>query len=412
MHPEPAPDLDPHRNLGLDLDLDRAKLLAARYKAAEARPYLASALYALTVVPSARVRTMGVDRHWRCYVSPAFVEATDVVELAGVWIHEVAHLLRDHHGRAERLPAADQRDHVRVNIAQDCEINDDLLADGLALPEGRMEPRLYGLPTGGLFETYLPGIPPTPHGPDCGSGAHGTPAPWELGEGLGPARVGRVEAEALRRQTAEAVRAHRRARGRVPAGWARWAEELLEPTVDWRRALAGAVREATAWAAGAVDYTYRRPSRRTPALGGRVVLPSLRRPLPRVAVVVDTSGSMGPDDLAAALAEVTGVLREVGLGGNRVAVLACDADVHAVTRVRSAGEVELAGGGGTDMRVGIGAALALPDRPNVVVVLTDGYTPWPDETPSCRLIAALIGEDPPAPPPWVESVRVTGSGPA
>ncbi|MFD8884265.1 VWA-like domain-containing protein [Streptomyces erythrochromogenes] len=393
-------------------DLDRAKLLAARYKAAEARPYLASALYALTVVPSAGVRTMGVDRHWRCYVSPAFVEATEVVELAGVWIHEVAHLLRDHHGRAERLPAADQRDHVRVNIAQDCEINDDLLADGLALPEGRMEPRLYGLPTGGLFETYLPGIPPTPHGPDCGSGAHGTSVPWELGEGGGPARVGPVEAEALRRQTAEAVRAHQRARGRIPAGWARWAEELLEPTVDWRQALAGAVREAAAWAAGAVDYTYRRPSRRTPALGGRVVLPSLRRPLPRVAVVVDTSGSMGPDDLAAALAEVTGVLREVGVGGNRVAVLACDADVHAVTRVRSAGEVTLAGGGGTDMRVGISAALALPDRPNMVVVLTDGYTPWPDETPSCRLIAALIGEDPPAPPSWVESVRVAGPGPA
>ncbi|MFD9106173.1 VWA-like domain-containing protein [Streptomyces virginiae] len=394
----------------MDRSLDRAKLLAARYKAAEARPYLASALYALTVVPSDGVRTMGVDRHWRCYVSPAFVEATPVALLAGVWIHEVAHLLRDHHGRADRLPAADQRDHVRVNIAQDCEINDDLLADGLQLPEGRMEPRLYGLPTGGLFESYLPGIPPTPHGPDCGSGAHGTPMPWELGEKGGPARVGPVEAEALRRQTAQAVRAHQRARGRVPEGWARWAEELLEPSVDWRQALAGAVREAAAWAAGAVDYTYRRPSRRTPALGGRVVLPSLRRPLPRVAVVVDTSGSMGPDDLAAALAEVTGVLREVGVGGNRVAVLACDADVHAVTRVRSAGEVTLAGGGGTDMRVGISAALAMPDRPNVVVVLTDGYTPWPDETQSCRLIAALIGENPPAPPSWVETVRVGDPG--
>uniref|UniRef100_A0AAU2K270 VWA-like domain-containing protein n=1 Tax=Streptomyces sp. NBC_00049 TaxID=2903617 RepID=A0AAU2K270_9ACTN len=389
--------------------LDRAKLLAARYKAAEARPYLASALYALTVVPSDGVRTMGVDRHWRCYVSPGFVDATPVAELAGVWVHEVAHLLRDHHGRADRLPAADQRDHVRVNIAQDCEINDDLLADGLALPRGRMEPGLFGLPTGGLFETYLPAIPATCHGSDgvdCGSGAHGTAAPWELGGDGGPARVGPVEAEALRRQTAQAVRAHQRGRGRIPAGWARWAEELLEPTVDWRRALAGAVREAAAWAAGAVDYTYRRPSRRTPALGGRVVLPSLRRPVPRVAVVIDTSGSMGDDELAAALAEVTGVLREVGVGGNRVTVLACDADVHAVTRVSSAGQVELAGGGGTDMRVGIRAALALRERPDVVVVLTDGCTPWPDETPSCRLIAALIGAAAPAPPRWVETVRV------
>ncbi|MFE2928255.1 vWA domain-containing protein [Streptomyces goshikiensis] len=387
--------------------LDRAKLLAARFKAAQDRPYLASALYALTVVPSGRVPTMGVDRHWRCYVAPAFVDATPVTELAGVWIHEVAHLLRDHHARAGRLPAADQRDHLRVNLAQDCEINDDLLADGLRLPEGRVEPRDFGLPAGGMFESYLPALPASPpHGADCGSGAHGTPMPWELGEAAGPARIGAVEAEALRRQSAEAVRAHQRARGSVPAGWRRWAEQLLEPTVDWRRALSGAVREATAWAAGAVDYTYRRPSRRTPALGGRVVLPSLRRPLPRVAIVIDTSGSMGEDDLAAALAEVTGVLREVGVGAHRVAVLACDADVHAVARVTSAEQVTLAGGGGTDMTVGISAALALPDRPNIVVVLTDGHTPWPAETPSCRLIAALIGAAAPEPPSWVETVRV------
>ncbi|MFE3940184.1 VWA-like domain-containing protein, partial [Streptomyces goshikiensis] len=110
--------------------------------------------------------------------------------------------------------------------------------------------------------------------------------------------------------------------------------------------------------------------------------------------------------LAAALAEVTGGLRVVGLGAHRVAVLACDADVHAVTRVTSAEQVTLAGGGGTDMTVGISAALALPDRPNIVVVLTDGYTPWPAETPSCRLIAALIGAAAPEPPSWVETVRV------
>ncbi|MFJ8648623.1 VWA-like domain-containing protein [Streptomyces sp. NPDC093546] len=383
------------------------KLLAARYRAASDRPYLASALYALTVVPSRDVPTMGVDRHWRCYVSPAFVDATPVPELAAVWIHEAAHLLRDHHGRADRLPAADQRDHHRVNVAQDCEINDDLIADGLPLPAGRMEPRLFNLPTGRLFEEYVTRLPPEVRTHDCGSGAHGKPLPWELPATGGPARLGDAEAQALRRHTAEAMRAHRRGRGTLPAGWQRWADEVLEPTVDWRQALRGAVREAAAWAGGAVDYTYRRPSRRTPALRG-VVLPSLRRPLPRVAVVIDTSGSMGDDDLAAALAEITGVLREVGVRGNRVTVLACDADVHAVSRVTSADQIALGGGGGTDMRVGIASALATPDRPNIVIVLTDGYTPWPDETPSCRLIAALIGADAPAPPGWVETVRVPG----
>ncbi|SEC09159.1 Predicted metal-dependent peptidase [Streptomyces sp. 2131.1] len=387
--------------------LDHTKLLAARYRAAGERPYLATALYALSVVESDRVPTMGVDRHWRCYVSPAFVERTPVAELAGVWVHEVAHLLRDHHGRAARLPAADQRDAHRVNVAQDCEINDDLISDGLALPERRMEPALFGLPNGQLFEAYLPALPPGPPPHNCGSGAHGRPEPWELAGPDGPSPVSATEAKALRRRTAESMRAHRRTRGSLPEGWRRWADEVLEPTVDWRQALAGAVREAAAWASGAVDYTYRRPSRRSAALRG-IVLPSLRRPLPRVAVVVDTSGSMGEGELAAALGEVTGVLREVGVRGNRVSVLACDADVHAVSRVTATEQVTLGGGGGTDMRVGIARALATPERPGIVVVLTDGCTPWPDESPSCRLIAALIGTEAPQPPSWIETVRVPG----
>ncbi|SCL28425.1 Predicted metal-dependent peptidase [Micromonospora pallida] len=397
--------------------LDRTKLLAARFRAAQDRPYLATALYSVTVVESPHVPTMGVDRHWRCYVSPGFVDRLPVAQLAAVWIHEVAHLLRDHHGRADRLPVGQRRDHHRVNVAQDCEINDDLLADRLPLPADRIEPKTFGLPAGLLFEAYLPLLParvcggahgcgPGEHdcaagGHDCGSGAHGVDRPWEQG---GSGGVSAVEAGAIRRETAHAVRAHVRARGTVAAGWERWAAQVLEPRVDWRRALTGAVREAAAWAIGAVDYTYQRPSRRAAAMR-RVVLPSLRQPVPRVAIVVDTSGSMGDAQLAAALAEVSGVLRAVGVGGNRVTVLSCDAAVHVVRRVHTVGEVRLAGGGGTDMRVGIEAALR--DRPHIVVVLTDGLTPWPAAPlESTRVIAGLIGTDAPQPPSWITSVTI------
>ncbi|MEU6077894.1 VWA-like domain-containing protein [Micromonospora sp. NPDC047074] len=386
--------------------LDRTKLLAARFRAAQDRPYLATALYSLTVVESREVPTMGVDRRWRCHVSPSFVDRLPVPQLAAVWIHEVAHLLRDHHARADRLPPGQRSDQYRVNVAQDCEINDDLLADRLPLPADRIEPVTFGLPAGLLFEAYLPLLPPHVRGQrahDCGSGAHGVDRPWESG---GAGGVSAVEAGALRRETAHAVRAHVRGRGRgsIAAGWERWAAQVLEPRVDWRRALTGAVREAAAWASGAIDYTYRRPSRRSAATRG-VVLPSLRRPVPRVAIVVDTSGSMGDAQLTAALTEVAGVLRAVGVGGNRVAVLACDAAVHVVRRVHTVGEVRLAGGGGTDMRVGIEAALA--DRPHIVVVLTDGLTPWPATPPgSARVIAGLIGADGSPPPSWITSVTI------
>jgi predicted metal-dependent peptidase len=124
-------------------------------------------------------------------------------------------------------------------------------------------------------------------------------------------------------------------------------------------------------------------------------------------VVVDTSGSMGDDDLRDAMGEITGVLRAVGIGGNRVTVLACDADVAATSRVTTVDQVVLAGGGGTDMRVGITAALRGPQQPHVIVVLTDGYTPWPDAPLSAtRVVAALIGSEAPRPPDWIETVYV------
>ena len=188
-------------------------------------------------------------------------------------------------------------------------------------------------------------------------------------------------------------------------GLLRWAEQALQPAVDWRRVLAAELRRAVADTAGAVDYSYRRPSRRA-SVAGSVVLPALRRPVPEVAVVCDTSGSMTEDLLAAALAEVEGLLRSLGLA-RQVRVLACDTAVGPARRVTSARQVQLVGGGGTDMGAGIAAAAALRPRPAVTVVLTDGFTPWPDRAPrGTRVVVALLGDEAPDGPDWARAVRV------
>ena len=51
--------------------------------------------------------------------------------------------------------------------------------------------------------------------------------------------------------------------------------------------------------------------------------------------------------------------------------------------------LELVGGGGTDLGAGIAAAAALKPRPSVMIVLTDGFTPWPQRPP--RGIPVIIG---------------------
>lgn len=252
--------------------------------------------------------------------------------------------------------------------------------------------------------------PPRPGAGRCGSCATGHQEPWEdpgPAEG-GPAGISRAEAELIRRQAAqEIIRIAQsgRDRGEIPGHWRRWAEEKLRPRVDWRRELAAAIRHALADVAGAADYSYRRPSRRQGAYGP-VVIPALRQPVPEVAVVVDTSGSMSDRQLSQALAEVAGVLQAAGQRQG-VTVLAVDAAVQAARRVFRPDQVCLAGGGGTDMGVGIDAALQLRPRPQVVVVITDGYTPWPERPPGrARVIVALVGDG--ESPSWAKTIKVEG----
>lgn len=220
--------------------------------------------------------------------------------------------------------------------------------------------------------------------------------------------ISRTEAELIRRQVAEAVRvaAANAGRGTVPGHWLRWANERLRPRVDWRRVLASAVRHAIADVAGAADYTYRRPSRRQAAC--EAILPSLRQPVPEVAIVVDTSGSVSDEMLSQALGAVAGVLRACGLRQG-VHVLAVDTRVQTCHRVFRPEQVRLAGGGGTDMATGIDAAARLRPRPQVVVVLTDGETPWPATPPrNVRVVVGLLGRAAAssAVPAWARVVEV------
>jgi predicted metal-dependent peptidase len=210
----------------------------------------------------------------------------------------------------------------------------------------------------------------------------------------------------LRRQVAEEVSRAGKEPGTVPGGLSRWARELLSPKVNWRRLLTAELRRAVADVAGAADYSYRRPSRRAATVPD-VVLPALRRPVPEIAVVCDTSASMTEDLLTQALSEVEGLLRGLGLG-RQLRVLACDTAVAPAERVTSARQVALVGGGGTDVGAGISAAYALRPRPAVCVVLTDGYTPWPESAPKgMRVVSGLLGANAPDAPDWVRSVRVT-----
>ena len=389
--------------------LDQQRVAAARLWAAMRFPYLASALFASSVVSAPRMGSIATDRSWRLYLDPEVVARWSPEEIGSVLVHHVGHLLRDHASRAEQLgiDASSEEDWV---AATDAEINDDLVESGLTFPNEPVVPSAFDCEPGGFAEDYFRVIRGRHICPgECGSGAHAQPRPWEAEPEAVP-QISPAAAELLRFKVALEIRSWlEELPGSVPLGWQRWADELLEPRVDWRRALGAAIRSDVATVAGSVDYTYMRPSRRA-TVTRHVVLPAMRRPVPAVAVVVDTSASMEDDALARVLAEVDGIVRAVGVARRHVHVLACDTEVHKVQRLTSARQVELFGGGGTDMSAGIDAALALRPQPSVVVVLTDGLTPWPAQAPKrARVVAGVLGDGEREAPDWAETIRIAGA---
>ncbi len=390
-----------------------------------ARPYLATALFSMIPVLDERVPDMSVDRSWHCRANPRLVSSLPPEQLAAMWIHHVTHLLRGH---AERADVAGIDSGDVLNLAQDCEINDDLEGEGIALPEDAMRPSKLGLEPGGFFEQYarvLGGIDLVQELPqlgDCGSGAHGSPREWELepqgsapnpsGTEAVPVGVSSVEADLIRRETAQQIVQLGTESGHLPASWRRWATETGEGGTDWRSVLRSTVRGSVGAVAGRADYTYGRPSRRAAAVPG-VVLPSMVGRPAAVGIVVDTSGSMDEGQLGAALDEIDAVLRSGGVREAEVTVFATDSAVHTVNRARAGHEVELVGGGGTDMGKGIEQAVSAPHRCEMIIVLTDGETPWPERAPPVPVVVGLITKAgrpavvaAPSPPPWAATVMI------
>ena len=120
-------------------------------RASYQRAYFAPALFNLIPVKTDQIASMAVDSRWRLYYNEAWVAAHTVEENAAVLIHEVSHLLREHEARKQ---AAAVKNDTLWNTAADCEINDDLIAEGLPLPDDPPQPGTFGLKDGENAETY------------------------------------------------------------------------------------------------------------------------------------------------------------------------------------------------------------------------------------------------------------------
>lgn len=426
----------------------------ARLAAASRMKYLTQHLVSLTVVERPGLGTFAVDAYCRMYFDPECLNTWNIDECAAVILHEDLHVVLAHASRARKYLGKefDEDKRMKWNYAADFVVNQVLRDASIKLPSGCLFPEQFKLPPNKTVEEYyvmlddqhpdgLPGYKkvtvvvegsgdgdgkdgtsggmapgeaydgdgPKPGKGSGGSGADGQSRPWECdkpgGKGKGNDVPGLSEHEQkiLERAVAKTMDEHHKNRGTLPAHLQRMVEEILRPKVDPVRELLAKVKFAVNAVPGFGNYTWKKLNRRQAS--GEVRMPAHVQPIPRVDVIVDTSGSMGKEDLGLALGVISSVLKN--LPSNGVRVMTGDTHIQSTQKCFRPEQVTLCGGGGTDMSVLIEDAAKRKPKPDVILLVSDGETPWPAEDVGCRVVACLTRESEfYKPPAWIEVVEI------
>ena len=206
---------------------------------------------------------------------------------------------------------------------------------------------------------------------DSGSCCDGVQREWEQGPPSDAAPgLDVVDQNYLVTLTAE------RAVSRCDAGAnaKRWANAILHPRIDPFQSLLQLLNRHCALRAGLGVRSYRRPNRFN--TDARLAMPAHFGEVFKVTVILDTSGSMGADELGLALGLV---LKAIGHHDIAEGLKVVTGDTAGRTKViveRDVAKIDLRGGGGTDMGELIEEAIKERDDASLIVVCTDGHTPW------------------------------------
>lgn len=384
----------------IDTNEAEAKVSLARTIVRSKGPYYSKAMASLVFMPVQGIKTMcvttnlilGYDPEW-ALMAPATVLAADVV-------HEINHFIRRH---LYRIPGGDP--HLK-NIAGDLSINPDLLIGGWDLadktsPRPAILPKDYNFPDGLSMEEYyalllkeqekknsklqellsaLRGGDGGVGGGACGGVAQGagTSAAEKALESI--PGIGRSKAEIKNVEViaAKQIRDYvaQKGRGSVPEKLIRDAELSKEISrIRWQDILSRVIRTATGQVmlGGEIEPSYIRLSRRMQPETG-IIRPSYITQMPEIAIVRDTSGSMGPKQLQDCVRESYAIVKSLGI--DEVWFTDADAAVSMPwQRVKKEFFDKLStscGGGGTHFAPAIKDALKLHPKPDLLIYCTDG----------------------------------------
>lgn len=342
------------------------KLTKARVQLLLSHPFFAALALRLQL-EAKTMKTMATDGR-SIYYSPTFVDSLTPAELQGVLAHEVLHCALGHHcRRGDRTP-------TRWNHACDYVINPILIDNGFELPAGGLlSPEFRDLSAEEIYSRLPPdeeggGSQPKSDGQGgaaSGSGSASTdrgsskattnqepsaePGFGEVLDAVDDNGAPASEADKSQQQREWAVAAQQAANaakscGHSPLGVDRVLEGSLRSEQDWRAILRDFVAATTP-----SDYRFCPPNRRYVHAG--IYLPSIHKEgTGPIVIAVDTSGSIGAEELNQFAAEITAIAEDAQ--PEAIHVVYCDAKVQSTQELEPSETVALTpkGGGGTDFR--------------------------------------------------------------
>ena len=301
-------------------------------------------------------------------------------EVNGLILHENLHIGLRHH-----LHGADmfKEDGDKANKAADYVVNDMIMEISKKYPE------LVQLPKGGLYDPQyhnmsMREIYKLLKSKKGGGGGGGTPdKEGEKGSGSGGGEyefdkhdfgkpMTQEEAKEMDGKIDRAIREGALLAGRLGIDLPRSISDMLNPVIDWKKELAEFV---TSSCKGKDEYTWRKFNRRL--ISNDIYLPTVENEtIGEVVVAIDTSGSIGQEQLNAFASELVSICEAVS--PDAVRVLWWDTKVHGEQLFTDnydqiGSMLKPLGGGGT--RVSSVAEYINKKKINAecVLVFTDGY---------------------------------------
>lgn len=357
-------------------------------------PFLMSLLQKSQVYASELVPTAGVDKSGSLYVNPEYWDEQDKKRKVFVIIHEVLHLAFQHPWRFDGVEYK-----MLANVGEDSVINETIGDHGRSIPNNAASARtiegMVDVPADEIRKMSAEEVyellqkkmkekeqeleakvrrdvysdrrggdkqgGASKGGKKKGSGGGGDEEGDEKIVRKGTGSGNEEEAEKKWRENLARAAVAAKQAGNLPGNVERLVDELLQSVVPWKSLLRQAVRDGLN---GNVIATWKRPSRRFPNM-----LPGLKRKNRDIFVLVDTSGSIGPEELKRYLSEIYTLSSMAD-----VTVYPWDARAYEPIDVSNSKDavtqMELKGGGGTVIRPVLKKVKR--KRPNTVVILSDG----------------------------------------